>query len=184
MWRITEKIDGMNMRVIWDNEVLTLKGRTDNAQIPKHLQEYLFRTFNIEMFDKIFSGKTEKVILYGEGYGKKIQSDKYKLKDKVRFILFDVWVEKVPYTNLGWWLEYDDVKDIANKLDIDVVPQVGFWNDSDTINNIRKNPNSKLNNDVVIEGYVATSYPMVMFRDGTPVRWKIKVKDYIQLRKS
>lgn len=37
---------------------------------------------------------------------------------------------------------------------------------------------------VVIEGIVAKSCPMVLFRDGTPVMFKIKVSDYDKLRRA
>ena len=30
----------------------------------------------------------------------------------------------------------------------------------------------------VIEGIVARSSPLMLFRDGTPIMWKIKVKDF------
>lgn len=182
-WQITEKIDGMNIRIeyekkteelynggICQQEYLTFKGRTNNAQIPKDLQKYLEKTFKKEDFRHTFPN-AKRIILFGEGYGKKIQSDKYKLKDKVKFILFDVWID-------GWWLEYKNVKNVAEEFKIDVVPLIATWTDYNTIQHIKSNPRSRLNDRVVIEGYVARSYPMVLFRDGTPIKWKIKVKDY------
>ena len=45
-WEWTEKIDGTNIRIGWDGEDVAYGGRTDKAQIPKHLLEYL-RIFNI-----------------------------------------------------------------------------------------------------------------------------------------
>lgn len=47
-WICTEKIDGTNIRVIWDGEEVIFKGKTDNAEIPKHLLEHLEETFTPE----------------------------------------------------------------------------------------------------------------------------------------
>jgi len=33
-WQFTEKIDGTNIRIIWNDGKLTFGGRSDNAQIP------------------------------------------------------------------------------------------------------------------------------------------------------
>ena len=34
IWEFTEKIDGTNIRVIWDGHRVTFAGRTDKAQMP------------------------------------------------------------------------------------------------------------------------------------------------------
>ena len=76
-WRIFEKIDGTNIRVVWrgvDQEV-EFRGRHDNSQIPKRLYEYLEETFTVDKLNSAFVFETEdtwhypKVILFGEGYG-------------------------------------------------------------------------------------------------------------------
>ena len=36
-WYCTEKIDGTNMRILWDGEQVEYRGKTDNADISKHL---------------------------------------------------------------------------------------------------------------------------------------------------
>ena len=33
-WEFTEKIDGTNIRILWDGHKVMFAGRTDNAQIP------------------------------------------------------------------------------------------------------------------------------------------------------
>ena len=178
-WHFTEKIDGMNIRIkferfasypSWHGSCLRFKGRTDNAQIPDHLQKYLSKIFTEEKFKQTFP-TSNNIILFGEGYGKKIQSDKYKLGSKVKFILFDVWID-------GWWLEFDNVKNIAEEFRIDYVPEIGVMTYVKALEQLKAMPKSKLNKDVIIEGYMARGYPMILFRDKTPVMWKIKVKDY------
>ena len=44
-WRVTEKIDGMNVRVVWhaNPQNLLFWGRTDNANLPVTAQELFAR---------------------------------------------------------------------------------------------------------------------------------------------
>ena len=41
IWQFTEKIDGTNIRIYWDGHTVTFGGRTDRAQIPVFLLDYL-----------------------------------------------------------------------------------------------------------------------------------------------
>lgn len=75
-WEFTEKIDGTNIRIVWDGHKINYYGRTDSSQIPAHLMNKLIELFggtiNEEMFEQKF-GENE-VMLIGEGYGVKIQN--------------------------------------------------------------------------------------------------------------
>ena len=42
MWEFTEKVDGTNIRVIWDGLSLSFEGRNDNSQIPTPLIDTLY----------------------------------------------------------------------------------------------------------------------------------------------
>ena len=92
-WQFTEKIDGTNISVEWDGHAVSFHGRIERAQIPKHLLEYLEKTFLTteaeELFEQTYGDKN--VILYGEGYGAKIQNGGNYRSD-VSFILFDVLI--------------------------------------------------------------------------------------------
>lgn len=44
-WYFTEKIDGTNIRIHWNGHKVEFAGRTDRAQIPNHLMDYLTTTF-------------------------------------------------------------------------------------------------------------------------------------------
>lgn len=74
-WVWTEKVDGTNVRVYWDGFKVSLGGRTDKADIPSHLKKRLEELFctseKEEIFESLFGEK--EVILFGEGYGVKIQ---------------------------------------------------------------------------------------------------------------
>ncbi len=77
------------------------------------------------------------------------------------------------------WLERDSVNDIADKLSIKSVPELGIMDYESAIRIVQSRPNSLIAEDAkVIEGIVARSYPLMLFRDGTPIMWKLKVRDF------
>jgi hypothetical protein len=118
-WEFTEKIDGTNIRIgfVQNGETpVCFKGRTDNAQIPQPLLEYLTDYFTMERLerDALLTGQT---ILFGEGVGQKIQ-DSGKYLDRYDFILFDVKIG-------DFWLNRENVADIAQKLGVATAPVIG-----------------------------------------------------------
>lgn len=120
-WEFTEKVDGTNIRIGFDYRRLRhlpnpeFGGRTNNAVIPEPLLHYLQETFHYELF--MDNGLRENVILFGEGYGPKIQGGG-KYRDDHSFVLFDVKIG-------DFWLDRANVDDIAQKLGIESVPVVG-----------------------------------------------------------
>src|SRR4051812_22080163 len=72
-WHWTEKIDGTNIRCIWDHATgkLTFGGKTDNAQIHADLIRYLYENIPLENVRAVFPEVS--AVLYGEGYGAGIQ---------------------------------------------------------------------------------------------------------------
>jgi len=70
-WDVTEKIDGTNIRVMLNaaGEV-SFGGRSNNAQIPGDLVQYLVRTFQRDQLKTVlWQNEPVDVVLYGEGYG-------------------------------------------------------------------------------------------------------------------
>lgn len=177
-WHVTEKIDGTNIRVIWHPEDMRVefRGRTEEAQIPEFLLRVLERKFSIENMHNQFK-ESSKVILYGEGYGNKIQSVGKKYRPNNSFILFDAYID-------GWWLTPDKVKVLAEELGIDYVPELNVKTIEEIIEIVKGGYKSRMSKDetLVMEGVVARSNPMVLFRDGNPVMFKLKVNDYIKLK--
>lgn len=171
LWEFTEKVDGTNVRILWDGYRVSFAGRTDKAQIPKHLLERLNVLFGgetkEELFEQIF-GKTE-VILFGEGFGEKIQKGGGLYGD-VDFILFDVWVG-------GWWLDSVNVTDIAEKFGIRRVPVVFTGTLNDGVQYIRKHPKSKLR-DAELEGIVGRPVVQMFSKKGERIMVKIKCRDF------
>jgi ATP-dependent RNA circularization protein (DNA/RNA ligase family) len=185
-WMVTEKIDGTNIRVIWEEwdydpmhkvKSVTVEGRTDKAQIPQHLHDFLQGKFTEQLMKEVFPD-SKKVVLFGEGYGHKIQSagSRYLGKD-VGFILFDVWVD-------GWWLERKSIEDIAEKIGIPCVPRLGLMTKKQIEDFVMSEPMSIVSKErLVMEGVVCTSAPMMLFRNGEPLRFKLKVSDYRKVGK-
>jgi hypothetical protein len=112
-WLFTEKVDGTNVRIIWDGHKPEFRGRTDKAQMPVKLMTALIEMFPEELFEQKFGSND--VILFGEGYGAGIQKGGGNYRQDNSFILFDVKVGP-------WWLLPTDVLDVADSLGIDAVP--------------------------------------------------------------
>lgn len=92
-WTFTEKVDGTNIRIMWDGNKVVFGGKTDNAQIPAKLFKKLTDLFggeaNEQVFESVFG--SDEACLYGEGFGGNIQKDG-PLYGDFDFVLFDVKV--------------------------------------------------------------------------------------------
>lgn len=174
VWEFTEKVDGTNIRIKNDPVPSTLVefgGRTENAQIPTNLLKVLMEKFSMESILKVINTQ-EKVVLYGEGYGHKIQKGgKYNLGDKVcDFVLFDVKIG-------DWWLKRHDVNDIATQLGIRSVPVIGEGTLHDAIEIVKGGLQSTWG-DFEAEGIVARPKIDLFSRNGSRIITKIKGKDF------
>lgn len=171
MWLFTEKVDGTNIRVHWDGHKIEFGGRTDKAQIPgpllNKLNEMFMTTEAEELFEQTWGDKD--VILFGEGYGPKIQNGGDYRSD-VSFILFDVLVGN-NYQEREW------VEKTAQMFNIDVVPIVLTGTIQDGIDYVMKHPRSTMGT-AMMEGVVGR--PMIELRDrrGERVIVKIKWEDF------
>jgi hypothetical protein len=171
-WTWTEKVDGTNIRVIWDGHKPVFGGRTDNAQIPAKLVQYLTSTFTEELLEQNFGGQP--VTLYGEGYGAGIQSGGLYRPDQA-FILFDVRIS-------DWWLRPMDVAMIAGDLGIQSVPDFGDVPLTEMIRQVAvKKLESELAEGVDAEGLVGTCGGL-LDRSGTRIIVKLKTKDLFGVR--
>ena len=97
-WIWTEKIDGMNIRIMWNGKDVRFGGRSDDTKFYTPLLLKLQQMFmvgeKLEIFKDNFGTDEMDVVLYGEGYGAKIQKggERY-IPDDVSFVLFDVAVD-------------------------------------------------------------------------------------------
>lgn len=167
-WHWTEKVDGTNIRVIWDGHKVTFGGRTDSAQIPAKLVAHLTATFTEEILEQAFGSAA--AVLYGEGYGAGIQSGGI-YRDDQSFILFDAKVGQ-------WWLRPDAVQDVAYKLGIDMVGSYGQATLRDQVRQVALEPiRSGLTTKSAAEGVVGTTVAGLLDRSGQRIIVKLKTKD-------
>lgn len=173
-WEWTEKIDGTNIGIFWDGHKVNIQGRTERAQIPANLLGKLLDYFGGDVNEEIFEQKfgEMQVVLFGEGYGAKIQNGGNYIPNGVDFALFDVYL---PESDM--WLKRDSVEDIAKTFGIQTVPFIFRGDIDDAVRFVKSKPLSTIGN-AKMEGLVGR--PMVELRDrrGRRVIVKVKVKDF------
>lgn len=180
-WQFTEKIDGTNIRLIWEPaitvtdgpcrpESLRIGGKTDNAQIHADLIVNIERLELREKLREVFP--TTDVILYGEGYGAGIQKGG-DYSDTKKFILFDVLVDG------KWWLSWENTCDVAAKLGIDAVPYFGEMTLEEATGFVRGGFQSALNGGKMkAEGLVGRPIEALFDKKGHRLIVKLKTKDF------
>ena len=173
-WRVDEKVDGTNIQVDFlrmDPSQVAFFGRTKEAMIPPHLLKYLAQTFTADKIEKAFP-EALTVRLFGEGYGAKIQSAGPNYRPDVGFILFDVWIG-------GWWLQRSDVHEVAKRLEIPSVPDLGVMDEFEIVELIESRLASRCSAvSQTMEGVVCRPEPLMLFRDKSPIIWKLKCRDF------
>lgn len=170
-WVFTEKVDGTNIRVIWDadHRVVRYAGKTDKAQIYAPLVDRLRQQFDGRTHD-LAEHFPEGVCLYGEGYGARIQKGGGNYRDDVDFVLFDVKVG-------DWWLLRPDVEDVAQKLGLVEVPIIGTGTLANMVSLVSAGFASQWG-DFPAEGIVARPGVELRTRAGHRVITKLKQKDF------
>lgn len=169
-WVFTEKVDGTNIRVKFENKQIIFGGKTDKAQLQSSLVKKLNEIFltQKETFVELFNDA--EVCLFGEGYGPKIQKGGGNYRSDQSYVLFDIRIGE-------WWLQRKDVEDIGRKLGIDVVPVIG----DGTLWEMVKKARNKFNSvwgDFLAEGIVARPKIELTARNGKRIITKIKYKDF------
>lgn len=170
-WQFTEKIDGTNIRIYWDGHKVNFYGRTDRAQIPANLMNRLVELFGGETNEQLFEqkfGETE-VILYGEGYGEKIQNGGLYRKGQ-DFILFDVMIADN-------YQPRESVEDISKYFGIDIVPIILEGTLQEAVNYVKSKPKSSIG-IADSEGLVGRPVIELQDRCGKRIIVKIKVRDF------
>jgi hypothetical protein len=178
-WIWSEKLDGTNIRIYanWSEQygihTFEVKGKQNNSSIPKDLLEWIkdWIDKNAQIISNLFVA--EDIILYGEGVGTKIQKVGHNFGSQ-HFKLFDVYIN-------GFWLQKDNVLDIARKLSLDT-PITWTGTIQDAIDKVKTLPVSSFGN-FTIEGYVGQ--PIVRLNDAQQKRitTKIKVCDFVKGKK-
>ena len=180
-WEFTEKVDGTNIR-IWvspEEDDILIGGRTDRAQIPAPLVNAI-HGMGLPARAVHLKGP---VVLYGEGYGAKIQKGGGNYRPDQSFVLFDVWApdDSSPYG--GWWLDRQGVVAVAKVLDLDVVPLVGYGTLHDAIGLVDRPEGVRSEwGDFRSEGLVCRPVVPMFTRKGERIICKAKSKDFDRIR--
>jgi hypothetical protein len=175
-WIFTEKVDGTNVRVLLGIDTVDFKGKDDNSMLHPGLLKALQKMFPFDLLDSVFTDREDEeggwsdVCLYGEGYGAKIQKGGGNYCKDQSFVLFDVRVG-------NWWLRRDDVLDVARKLDILCVPEIGRGTLADMIDKVCGGIQSRWG-DFPAEGIVARPEVELFARNGDRIITKLKHKDF------
>lgn len=173
-WQFTEKVDGTNIRVYWDGHRVEFGGRTENAQIPAPLVNKLNELFGGDINEQFFEQKfgENEVILFGEGYGPKIQNGG-SYRDDVDFIMFDVMIN-------GNYQTRESVEDIARYFNVNIVPILAEGPLSAGIDYVMTHKYSTIaQNGAELEGIVARPKTELKDRTGKRLIVKIKIKDFL-----
>ena len=171
-WEFTEKIDGTNIRIHWDGHKVVFGGRTERANIPAHLVNKLTEIFLNEETEQLFEQKfgEKEVILFGEGYGIKIQACGGDYRPDVGFILFDVLIGDN-------FLHREGVEGIARAFGLEIVPIVLCGTIQEAVEFVKARPNSTIGT-AKMEGVVGRPKVEVKDRCGNRLIVKIKCRDF------
>lgn len=204
-WNIHGKTEMANIPANLLNEM----NRLYNSMLAN---DKLKNTFRVEKMNpdtnKLEISYPYKVTIFGEGYGAKIQGGgRYSATPK--FIVFDVMIQSSEISEPIYLLR-KNVEDICSKLSLNIVYCYGVKHlyeileivptiarniyKSNNINNIKKSDydeyiqeymfsHASEDENLVVEGFVVRSPLGLKTRNGQNIVFKVKVKDYLNLKK-
>lgn len=191
-WTVKEKVHGENVRIfinfipgnasppiIW----IGSRNDTDNLEISDELMDYINRRLEIGSLRNAFTkgcfstGLSPRyAMIFGEGYGGNIHHG-HNYNDTEELVVFDILLD-------GWWLEPNNVTVISAKLGFKTVPT--FYSPmelDEIISYVKSEPDSRLAiKKHTIEGVVCQTLPILLTRKGYPLKFKLKVKDFRDLK--
>lgn len=184
-WLAFEKIDGTNMSFYWDGHEMQIHGKSENASIPSMLMDTMKTILTEEKLAEVFPIKYDEngsevpfmVRIYGEGYGAKIQKcgGSY-IRGGNDFRVFDIKIN-------GFWLDWDNVVDIANKLGLKTVEPFGEMTLEEAEKMVISGFKSPIaeNKELDAEGLVLRPIVQLFNRKNERIMVKIKTRDYRKL---
>lgn len=188
-WVLDEKLDGTNIRILWNGFNMEVRGKTDNAQLhtdlvrniqalitPEKLAEQFGVLGTLEGMSQTGPGeftieeKPLEVCLYGEGVGPGIQKGGGGYGKDKKFVLFDVLIG-------NFWLQRADVEKIATALGCEVAPVIATCTLHEAVELVRQGFKSQWG-DFMAEGIIARPEVQLTNRFGERVITKLKHKDF------
>ena len=182
-WSGYEKIDGMNIRIYCNYETNIFKyfGRTEKAELPAHL---------VEELDGIVSSIKENkeaiveamgfniFVLFGEGFGHKIQKGGLYLGDKVACNMFDCYAYIVRAEQYkGFWLDEEKLTELLEILKLQKPPSLGKISTAEAVEKVKKGFSSQYGTAPAEGLILKTDFP-VFDSFGERMIFKVKTKDF------
>lgn len=168
------KADGSSSHISFHSKDLSLSYFPGCAKLERF--KTLFNEENLlNKFKELFQHeKIDKVTIYGEVYGGKIQGNAKKYGPNIRFTAFDVKVE-TDY-NKTFWMDVPKAEEIVKALDLDFIPYNRGPLTLEWLNEQRALPSRlAIAPDMPSEGIVVRPIHELTFNDGG--RWIIKHKN-------
>lgn len=170
IWVFTEKVDGMNIRIlISEDGLVSYRGRTDRAELPEQLHARLIELFEPRA-EKLHTLFPKGICLYGEGYGARIQKGGGLYCPFQDFVLFDA-------LHNHHWLDRDNLYALATEFKLDIVPIIGTGTFSTMSVMVSRGFQSRWGN-FAAEGIVARPAVELLNRHGERIITKLKTKDF------
>ena len=172
-WHFTEKIDGTNIRCIWHDKQLSFGGKTDNAQIHADLIKWLYENVKADLL--LASFPDVDAVIYGEGYGAGIQKGGGYSSTK-QLVVFDVLVTT---KENKWWLSWENVCNVTQKLGLRTVPVIGNMTLEAATDLVCQGFKSGLGDGIAdAEGVVGRPLETLFDKKGHRLIVKLKTKDF------
>jgi len=176
-WVFTEKVDGTNVRIEWNDHGRFIRGRTAGSNLPTALFDVLEELFpkvgdtRFETWYKPNANEPMDVCFAGEGYGQGTQKRGWRYNTAaVSFVLFDVRIG--PY-----WLERKAVESIADHFGLEIVPVIGKGSLDNMVKMVKQGVKSQWG-DFEAEGIVARPAVEMVTRLGNRIITKVKYVDF------
>ena len=192
-WRVEEKIDGTDIRIGYHDGKISIKGRTDKADLYS-----LLGMRGMRMLGDVANGiidtlislglENESLTFYGEAFGGKVQPKVGQLyaPDEIRFCLFDVYQSRQ-----GWWdiwsleafiqtcWDDHDIHDIWSPPTVGLPVREPMQID-EIVKTVKSKPCSRISDlPQTIEGIIARPLDAMVYNPrGERVMFKLKVKDF------
>ncbi len=123
----SEKVHGTSAHISWNNNQVTFFSGGAN-------HKSFVSLFNKEKLEAVFKEKgLEKVILYGEAYGGKIQKMSDTYGPTLQFVVFDVKIDE-------YWLSMPQAEDFTKNFGLEFIPYVKIPTTMEAINAERDKP--------------------------------------------
>ncbi len=178
-WVFTEKIDGTNLRIVWDGFNISFLGRTNDAIFEDDVLIYLNETYNNNGFKKLLEEKvgTKLTILFGELFGQKIGCyGNYYDSNELRVRFFDVSIDEK-------YLNYTNSRNFIESIGEEYVPEVFRG----TLNNCKSevlashiSSVSKNFSNLIIEGLVGQPIFQLYNEKKERIIVKLRVEDLLK----